>query len=121
VLFYSKSENFNFNYQTKDKFSIFYYRHKDKIKNNKLYYADIKDTKDSLIFSKIKQAAKRYGRELMDSDIVLDFDLSENKQKVDNNWDDIPPLNNVTSEQTSYPTQKPELLLERVIKASSNE
>lgn len=33
----------------------------------------------------------------------------------------IPPLRNVSKERLGYPTQKPELLLERIIKASSNE
>jgi adenine-specific DNA-methyltransferase len=121
ILFYAKNKDYIFNYQTKDKFSIFYYRHKDKIRDNKLFYGEIKDTKDSLIFSKIKQAVKRYGRDLNDNDVVLDFDLPENKQKIDNNWDDIPPLNNITNENVSYPTQKPEKLVERIIKASSNE
>jgi adenine specific DNA methylase Mod len=35
-------------------------------------------------------------------------------------WTDIKPLLIKTSEHTSYPTQKPEALLERIIKASSN-
>ena len=34
---------------------------------------------------------------------------------------DINPLNNATAERLGYPTQKPEALLERLIKASSNE
>ena len=34
-------------------------------------------------------------------------------------WDDIPPV--LGSERTGYPTQKPLALLERIIKASSNE
>ena len=33
----------------------------------------------------------------------------------------IPPLRNVSKEKTGYPTQKPLALLERIIKASSNE
>lgn len=33
---------------------------------------------------------------------------------------EIPPLRNVCSERTGYPTQKPEALLERIIKACSN-
>ena len=37
-----------------------------------------------------------------------------------NLWDDISPLSN-SSERTGYPTQKPLALLERIIKASSNE
>jgi adenine-specific DNA-methyltransferase len=36
-------------------------------------------------------------------------------------WTDIRLMHNLSSERTSYPTQKPEALLERVIKASSNE
>ena len=36
-------------------------------------------------------------------------------------WDDIPPVNSQAIEDTKYATQKPEALLERIIKASSNE
>lgn len=39
---------------------------------------------------------------------------------VGNVWDDIPPVNSQASEDTKYDTQKPEALLERIIKASSN-
>lgn len=35
-------------------------------------------------------------------------------------WDDIPPVNSQATEDTGYPTQKPEALLERIIRASSN-
>ena len=40
---------------------------------------------------------------------------------VSNIWDDIPPVNSQAKEDTRYDTQKPEALLERIIKASSNE
>jgi adenine-specific DNA-methyltransferase len=36
-------------------------------------------------------------------------------------WDDIPPVNSQAKEDTSFPTQKPASLLERIILASSNE
>jgi len=36
-------------------------------------------------------------------------------------WDDINPINQIANERLNYPTQKPEALLERIIKASSNE
>lgn len=36
-------------------------------------------------------------------------------------WDDIKRINQVADERTGYSTQKPEALLERIIKASSNE
>lgn len=40
---------------------------------------------------------------------------------VQNLWDDISVINNRSKEKLGYPTQKPEALLERIIKASSNE
>lgn len=40
---------------------------------------------------------------------------------VQNLWADLPPLNNRSKEMLGYPTQKPEALLERILKASSNE
>jgi DNA modification methylase len=36
-------------------------------------------------------------------------------------WDDISPINSQAAERLGYPTQKPEALLERIIKSSSNE
>jgi DNA modification methylase len=36
-------------------------------------------------------------------------------------WTDIRPLHNLSAERLGYPTQKPQALLERIIKASSNE
>jgi adenine-specific DNA-methyltransferase len=36
-------------------------------------------------------------------------------------WQDIPPVNSQANERVNYRTQKPEALLERIIKASSNE
>jgi site-specific DNA-methyltransferase (adenine-specific) len=42
-------------------------------------------------------------------------------QPCTNSWDDIPPIHALTAERLGYPTQKPEALLERIIKSSSNE
>lgn len=36
-------------------------------------------------------------------------------------WSDIPEVNSMAQERVDYPTQKPETLIERIIKASSNE
>jgi site-specific DNA-methyltransferase (adenine-specific) len=48
--------------------------------------------------------------------------LDEQKGKpISDVWADIPPINSQAQERLGYPTQKPEALLERVIKASSNE
>ena len=42
-------------------------------------------------------------------------------QIIQNIWTDIPIVNPMAKERLDYPTQKPEALLERIIKASSNE
>lgn len=42
-------------------------------------------------------------------------------QPVQNMWSDIPFINPMAKERLGYPTQKPEALLDRIIKASSNE
>lgn len=41
--------------------------------------------------------------------------------KLQNLWDDIPPIGAQAQERLGYPTQKPLALLERIIAASSNE
>ncbi len=42
-------------------------------------------------------------------------------QPIQDVIDDIPPINSMAQERLGYPTQKPEALLERIIRASSNE
>lgn len=41
-------------------------------------------------------------------------------QRIQNLWDDIPPISSQAAERLGYPTQKPLALLERIISASSN-
>ena len=48
-------------------------------------------------------------------------DKIKEESVVDNIWDDIPGMGIVSHEHVGYPTQKPEALLERIIKASTNE
>jgi DNA modification methylase len=47
----------------------------------------------------------------------LDEQLGKNLGTI---WIDIPPINSQAKERLGYPTQKPEALLERIIKTSSN-
>lgn len=57
-----------------------------------------------------------------DGRIRLKYFLDDMKgQPVTNVWDDIQALSGAHAERMGYPTQKPEALLERIIKASSNE
>jgi len=39
---------------------------------------------------------------------------------IESYWTDIPPVNPVAKERMNYPTQKPEKLIERIIKSSTN-
>lgn len=55
----------------------------------------------------------KYGKEYT-------YNINE-KGKRPEDWWDIPFLTAVCTERVEYPTQKPEALLERIIKASSNE
>lgn len=48
------------------------------------------------------------------------FDEGEGT-RVGDIWTDINPVNQVAKERVDYPTQKPEALMERIIRASSNE
>jgi len=48
--------------------------------------------------------------------------LDEQKgRSIGDIWADIPPLNSQAQERLGYPTQKPQSLLERIIKVSSND
>jgi len=58
-----------------------------------------------------KSGMPRYKRYLDESDGV----------PLGSVWDDIFPINSQAAERLGYPTQKPLVLLERIIKASSNE
>ncbi len=120
ILFYTKSRISIFHEVSLGRPSIFYERHKKLVKDNKLYYRDIKNTNDSLMHSKIRVFEKE-NTEKKDLDDLPVFDFSNEKDqiKADNVWN-IPPINNLTKERTGYPTQKPLALLERIIQASSN-
>ena len=47
--------------------------------------------------------------------------MKQKGKRLTANWNDIPRVGNTSDERVDYPTQKPEALLERIIKASSNQ
>ena len=67
------------------------------------------DKKSMLVWSKNGKPQRK---------IYLNEDVGK---PITNIWDDIPPVQSQSRERTGYNTQKPESLLERIIKASSNE
>ena len=116
---YSKSDNYVFNNQRKG------------IEDNSLYGRWIKYSEDGETITyknfprtdkvKFDMYVKRFisqkKREPKDDDIIYRFEGA----LVDDVWDDCPAVFRLLNEKTGYSTQKPEALLERIIKASSNE
>ena len=120
IFFYSKTENYRFVAQRDDRPNELYTRWKSKLKEGVLYYAQAKLINDSPAKSKIRVREGELGRKLRDDDIVVDFNDSENHKVVDNVWK-ISFVKGNSKESTGYNSQKPLTLVDRVIRASSNE
>ncbi len=74
--------------------------------------------KHDIILFFVKSEQYVFDKPHMDSTSMM----MDGKQKgMVDYWTDIPSINNMAKERTGYPTQKPLALLERIIKASSNE
>lgn len=110
---YTGSQNAKKNFQRKHD-NIFFYTKRENgytfngddvlipFSSTARYYKDI----DGKLFTK-KYGKKYYVKH--DGKIPEDY------------WGDIPRLHHISKERRGYPTQKPEALLERIIKASSDE
>lgn len=91
ILFYTKTDDYNFNPQY-------------------LPY------KKSNICSGVYKAS-----EMTDVELQKVREIDSRGKKIEDWWIDLPIVNSQAKERLGYPTQKPEALLERIIKASSNE
>ena len=98
IFSYTKSKNYTWNVQYRAHTSNYIARFK-KDENGRLYRDDVNPTGGG-------------SRVIYLDDVEGDI--------IDSVWDDIPPVNPVAKERQNYPTQKPEALLERIIKSSSN-
>lgn len=78
--------------------------------NGKISYQKLKDTNPG-VFAKLKGIPEDLSQPWLDIN---------NGAPLSDWWVDISALKNGFAESTSYPTQKPEALLERIITASSN-
>jgi DNA modification methylase len=145
LLFFGKSDvsHFNMQYTESDpEYVAKFYRHKDI--NGRVYriadlanpaprptlryeYKGYKPPKNGWAISleKMKQwdaEGRLYFPKSIDGRIQRKRFLDELKGKpVSDFWDDIGQVASQSNERLDYPTQKPEALLERIIKASSNE
>ena len=103
ILRYSKTDDYTF-YAIKGSDSEYKTRYKRVLKGNKVFYGDVKASKDRLVHGRIKKRTKELGRELRDSDILFDFD---NEYKIQSDVIYCPIIRGNSRERTGYPTQKP--------------
>lgn len=121
ILFFTKSDSYIWNPQFKE-YSEEYIESKfTNIGENgrRFRVGDIGDySADSI--AKFRKEGKIY--DYPSGKIGLKRFLDEQKgEAISDIWIDIPEVNSMAIERVDYPTQKPEALLERIIKASSNE
>lgn len=140
IFLYTKSETANWNIIHKENFITIKEAEKKYMKDKDGYFrtSDRGSYSDQSIinFSKENRIYVTNGGKL----IIKNGKVSSDKGKIaikyyrekignkikestvaDNIWDDIPGMGIVSGEFIGYPTQKPEALIERIIKASSNE
>ena len=98
ILSYSKTDNYTWNVQYRPHSKGYIARFK-KDEQGRLYRDDVNPTGGG-------------ARVIYLDDVEGDI--------IEANWDDIPPVNPVAKERMEYPTQKPEKLIERIIRSSSN-
>ncbi|SKC86984.1 DNA methyltransferase [Maledivibacter halophilus] len=91
--------------------------------DNILFYSKSKDNNFNGDFVEYKSGIHNTGQVFGSTDGDADKieKLKERGKLVEDWWTDIYTTDRVRSEMLGYPTQKPEKLLERIIKASSNE
>jgi site-specific DNA-methyltransferase (adenine-specific) len=122
ILRYSKSDNFTYFPIMRD-YSEEYIKTKfAKIDENKRYFKDEKigTATSAETIERLKQEGKIYTTSTGKLRIKHYLDEA-NGFPIDDVWTDLSPVNSQASERLGYPTQKPEALLERIIKSSSNE
>ncbi len=111
ILMYGKSQDRCFNIMRKKLSESTIKRYQSYFDDEgKITYLALKDTNPG-VFKKLKGIPDDL------SEVWLDVN---NGAPLSDWWTDISPLKNGFSEATDYPTQKPEGLIERIIKASSN-
>jgi len=122
ILFFSKGENFTLNLRSGSVSESVIARFGKYMNDNfQILFGTLRKSGESLEIEKAtKSFIKTHGREPHDDDVARDYSEGSILKDV---WNDIPIIrqNKSYAEFVGYPTQKPEKLMERIIKASSNE
>ncbi len=120
IFSYAKSKNFTFNPQTRP-FSEGAIKRYDKIdKKGKFMWVPLKTVSKKRLMKLRETGEIREEPHLKYPRYKKYFDVDKGSI-ADNLWIDIPHMSTRGGERLGYPTQKPEALLERIIKATSNE
>lgn len=83
--------------------------------DNQILYGTVKHRSDKLIQRRTTSRKRELGRELMDEDVLFDFDTERKVQ--DDVFTDISIVRGNAREGVGYDTQKPQKLVERLITA----
>ncbi|MCY4162868.1 MAG: DNA methyltransferase [bacterium] len=116
ILRYTKSDTYTF-HPLKGGESEYRERFKRYLKNNKILYGAVKNSRDKLILGRAKKVSKELGRQLVDSDVLFDFDK---EYKIQSDVIYVSIIKGNSSENMNYPTQKPVTLYNKLVTASSN-
>lgn len=121
LLVFYKSENYTFNVVYMPYSDNYKKRFNKKDERGYYYWIDI-GTYSQERLEKLKEEGRVKIPENPNANPRIKHYLHEGKGvQPDNVWTDIAPINSQANQDTGYDTQKPEALLERIIKASSNE
>lgn len=118
ICVYSVSENYTFN-PIKEADSEYKNRFERFVTDNKVMFKTVRTSQDKLILGRIKKVEKELGRSIQNDDVLFDFDIEFKTQ--DDVFYDISIVKGNASERLDFPTQKPEALIERVLRAFTNE
>ncbi len=118
ILRYSKSDLFEFN-PIKEEESEYKKRFFRYLTDNQVLYGTVKTSRDRLITGRVSKVRRQLGRALYDDDVLFDFNREFKVQ--DDVFTKISIVKGNSREYLGYPTQKPLALVERLIKASSND
>jgi DNA modification methylase len=121
ILYYSRSHRYLWNPQFKE-YSEAYVKAKfnQKDKDGRTYRIDTVGDYSEISIANFRKMGRIY--DYPSGKIGLIRYLDETKgEAITDIWIDVPEVNSQALEATKYATQKPEALLERIIRASSNE
>lgn len=120
ILFYSKQDEHIFNRQFKPyaETTLKMYSRDDNDGRGRYRLQELRDySADSR--AKMKQDNRIFT--IGEKEYLKQYLNDKNGTSIDSIWEDIPSLQGSSSERLDYATQKPETLLERIIKCSANE